>query len=227
MAFAGLGFIFGDLATSVGSVFAANPALVKVMAAGATTEAELTFGFVRTILSIAAIIVSIAGAQVILRLYAEEISFRAEPLLAGALPRPKLLASHVVVAYCLTTVGLLLLGAVLGFVARGELSWGDVFLQAAATVPAVWVINGFAVATVGARPVARLASWVVIVATFGITLLGPTFKFPDWAMGISPLYHVPTVIQPDPSWTPVWVLVAIAAALVAVGFVGFRRRDVG
>lgn len=227
VAFAALGFVFGDLATSVGSVFAGNPAIASVMAAGATTEDELTFAFVRMILSIAGIIAAIAGAQIILRLHSEETAYRAEPLLAGSLRRRSLFGSHVLVAYGLTTVGLLVLGTVMGIVARNDIATWDVIRQAAATLPAVWVLNGVAVAVVGARPAVRLASWAVIVATFGITLLGPTFNFPDWALGISPLYHVPTVNAADPAWAPLVVLVGIAAVFIAIGFAGFRRRDVG
>lgn len=105
------------------------------------------------------------------------------------------------------------------------IAFTDVLRQAAAIIPAVWLLGSIAVAAVGARPAARLASWAVIVATFAITLLGPTFKFPDWAMSISPLYHVPTVIGQDSATPLVW-LGLIAAAFLAIGFAGYHRRDI-
>lgn len=228
LAFALLGTIFGNLATTVGETFAANPAIAASMAAGATTEEELIFGFIRTILSLVGIIAAIAGAQIILRVYSEEIDYRIEPLLAGSLRRSRMLASHVAVAFGLSACGLLIAGTAMGVVASSNseaIAFTDVLRQAAAIIPAVWLLGSIAVAAVGARPAARLASWAVIVATFAITLLGPTFKFPDWAMSISPLYHVPTVIGQDSATPLVW-LGLIAAAFLAIGFAGYHRRDI-
>ncbi len=39
------------------------------------------------------------------------------------------------------------------------------------------------------------------MATFGLTILGPTFKLPDWVLGISPLRHVPNVTAVSPDWS--------------------------
>ena len=61
---------------------------------------------------------------------------------------------------------------------------------------------------------------------FRSTLLGPTFKLPDYLLAISPLHHVPVVIHDDLAWTGLAVVGLIAAALVAAGLAGFRRRDV-
>lgn len=230
VSFALLGVVFGNLATSVGEVFASNPALQMMMAKGATSNGQLIFGFITTIMQIVGIIAAIAGAQVMMRVRTEETEYRLEPLLSASLSRVKYFASNVVIALDFTACAMLVCGVIMGAVAsHGEeaIAFADVVKQAAVTIPAVWVLNGFAIATVGARPQIKLASWAVIVATFAITLLGPTFKFPDWALGISPLHHIPSVVATDPSWGPVWVLGAIAAVLTVIGFVGFRRRDVG
>ena len=64
------------------------------------------------------------------------------------------------------------------------------------------------------------------VATFGITILGPTFKLPDWLLDISPLRHVPNVTAISPDWTGLAWLGLFVVIFLAVGFVGFRRRDV-
>lgn len=98
--------------------------------------------------------------------------------------------------------------------------------QALAEVPAVWVLIGLSLALVGANPRARLASWLAIVATFALTILGPTFRLWDWVLGISPLYHVPNVTALSPDYAELAVVAVIAVAFIGVGFVGFRRRDV-
>lgn len=227
IAFAVLGLVFGNLAVSIGSVFAENPAVAAVLASGATTNEALTFGFVATILQLAGIIAAVMGAQVVMRLHAEEVEGRIEPLLAAAVRRPVLLGATVAMALAAEAAALFVVGSVLGLVAAhdGVVEAGDVLAQAVVTIPSVWVLTAVAAAAVGARPAARLAGWLVIVATFGITLLGPTFKFPEWALDISPMHHVPTVTAADPSWTPLLVLLGIAAVLVVIALAGFRRRD--
>lgn len=42
------------------------------------------------------------------------------------------------------------------------------------------------VAVVGARPHVRIAAWAGVVASFALTILGPTFKLWDWILAISP-----------------------------------------
>lgn len=106
-AFAMLRAVFGDLATSVGDVFADNPAIAQVLAAGATTTEQLTFGFVATIFQMVGIVTAIQGAQVMMRVYAEESDYRVEPLLAGALRRSAYLASNVVTAFLADAAALL------------------------------------------------------------------------------------------------------------------------
>ena len=229
VAFALLGAVFGNLSTSIGDVFADNPALAQMLASGATTRAQLSFGFVATILQIVGIVTAIMGAQVMMRVHAEEVDYRVEPLLAGSLRRRSYFASNVLLALAADALALVVAGSVLGLVAShggAPVEFVDVLAQACATIPAVWTLTAVSVAVIGARPRVRLAGWMVIVATFGITLLGPTFKFPDWALGISPLHHVPTVIADSPNWWALGALVLVACCFVVIGFVGFRRRDI-
>jgi polyether ionophore transport system permease protein len=169
------------------------------------------------------------GVQVILKVYAEEIDYRVEPLLATALTRPKYLASNVLVALGGTLVGMVLAGTALGIVASAKddsVSTTNVIWQSIAAVPAVWVLIGIAIAAVGAAPTKRLIAWLGVVATFGLTILGPTFKLPDWALDISPLRHVPNVTGTSPDWGGLAWLCVIATAITVVGFLGYRRRDI-
>ncbi|MFF5289735.1 ABC transporter permease [Paractinoplanes globisporus] len=225
VAFAGLGAVFGFLATSVGDILADSP-LVK---SNATTEGGLIFAFIVTILQLAGIIAAVFGVQIVMRVYAEEIDYRVEPVLAGAVSRSKYLASNAVIAFAGPAVALLVAGTVIGLIASAaepSIAAGDVILQAAATIPAVWVLVGLALATVGANPRARLAGWLGVVAVFALTLLGPLFRLWDWILGISPLWHVPNVTVPSPDWSGLGWVSLVAVLLTAVAFAGFRRRDV-
>ena len=93
------------------------------------------------------------------------------------------------------------------------------------TVPAGWTVTAVAVFITGACPRMSLAVWIGVLLSFALTLLGPTFRLPEWALGISPFWHVPTVASEVPNGGGLlWILLA-TAVLVFGGFLGFRRRD--
>jgi ABC-2 type transport system permease protein len=229
IAFAGLGLIFGNLATSIGGILAKNPAMAEILASGAAAASDLTFAFIVTILQIVAIIVAVMGVQIVLHVYSEEIEYRVEPLLAGSLRRSTYLASNTLIALLGTALALLIAGVATGLVSGAKdktISTSDVIFQSLVTIPAVWVLVGLALAAVGAAPRLRLVAWLGIVATFGLTILGPTFKLPAWALDISPLRHVPNVTAASPDWAGLAWLIAFAALFLIIGFVGYRRRDI-
>jgi ABC-2 type transport system permease protein len=64
---------------------------------------------------------------------------------------------------------------------------------------------------------------LAVIAFIGF--LGPILQLPDWSYDLSPLEHVPTLPVADFSVAPELILTAIAAALVGLGLVAFRRRD--
>jgi ABC-2 type transport system permease protein len=65
-----------------------------------------------------------------------------------------------------------------------------------------------------------------VVASFGLTLLGPTFKLPNWILGISPFHHIPTIGSDGATWTGLIVVCVVALVLLVAGLVGYRRRDI-
>ncbi|GAB2660795.1 exporter of polyketide antibiotics [Gordonia jinhuaensis] len=227
-AFVGLGVIFGYFTGSVRSLFAANPEMAKIFASGAANPAELYGAFLVTIFSLVGIIASIAGVQTINLVRNEELNDRAEPVLATAVTRNRYLGSSVAVAFAETALYMVIAGVVVGiFTAYHNIgiSFGDALLQAVATIPAVWTVVAVAVAVIGAVPQARLASWIGVLASFAITLFGPSFKFPEWAMDISPFHHAPDVTTgSSDGWGLLWISLFTVAFLV-IGFAGFRRRD--
>jgi ABC-2 type transport system permease protein len=226
IAFVALGLVLGSLVTSVSGELADNPVFAQL--AAASGGSSLVFGFLVTILQIAGLIAAVFGVQVVMRIYTEEVEYRVEPLLAGAVKRSAYLASNAGVAFLAPSLAYLIGGTAIAAVAGTDdtVSFPDVVAQTLVTLPAVWVLIALALTAVGARPALRAIGWLGIVASFGLTLLGPTFKLPDWALGISPLHHVPDVTADSPGWLALGVLVAIAAALTFAGFAGFRRREV-
>ncbi|MBO3095368.1 ABC transporter permease [Cellulomonas dongxiuzhuiae] len=228
LTFVVLGVVFGYFTTSITDVLSGNAGVQQVLASGASTPGALTGAFVRTVLSLVGIVASVAGVQVMLKVRAEELAERVEPLLAGAITRTRYYASHTALALTVVTGCVLLAGTLVALLAsRADvgLGVGEVLLQATATVPAVWTVVALSVALVGARPVASLASWAGVVMSFMLTLLGPTFGLDDWVLGISPFWHVPDTTAAAPDWSGLGWLTLVTALLVTIGLRGFRHRD--
>jgi ABC-2 type transport system permease protein len=230
VALAILGAVFGAVGSSILEVFLQEPDLGTLLGASAGgTPAQMVLGFLTSFLGILAILAGAAGVQVMLRAFTEETQYRTEPLLAGALTRPRLYASHVVIAFAGTTVALALSGALLGIaVSAGDapVQASDVIKQTIVTLPALWIVVAIAVAVIGARPRVKIAAYVGVILTFALTIIGPTLNLWDWVLAISPLYHVPNVLAENPNYWPVLWLTLIGAVFTAVGFAGYRRRDV-
>lgn len=228
-AFTVLGVVFGYLSTSIQEILGKNSAVTAILAAGATTPAQLTSAFLVTILSLVGIIAAISGVQIVLRLRSEELDGRADPVLAGALHRTRYLGATVALAFAAPAVLVLLAGLLIAALAAGGgigVSFGPTVLQAAATVPAVWTAVAVAVAVTGAHPQVSLAAWVGVLASFVLTVLGPTFRLPDRFLAISPFWHVPHIAAGGATPTGlVWVSL-VTLAFLAIGFAGFTRRDI-
>ena len=223
-----LGLVFGYFVSSVEDLFSGDVGVQQILASGATTPDELTALFLRTILSLIGIIAAVPGVQVLLKLRAEELADRVDPVMAGAVTRTRYFASNVLLALAACTVYVLLAGVLVALLASSadvDISFTDAFLQAVATVPAVWTVVTVSVAIVGARPVLSLAAWAGVLAAFGLTLLGPTFGLDDWVLGVSPFWHVPVVTAAVPDLSGLGWISLVTAVLAGVGFVGFRRRD--
>ena len=74
-------------------------------------------------------------------------------------------------------------------------------------------------------PAFELAAWAGVLMSFMLTLLGPSFNLPDWALGISPFWHVPVVTQANPDWSGLLWVSLFPAGFLIVGFADFRRRN--
>lgn len=228
IAFLALGVVFGYFATSITDILSGDGAVKQVLAAGATTPDALVSAFLVTILSLVGIIASIPGVQIMLKLRTEEMEDRVEPVMATTVQRPRYFASSVVLALLAPAVYVLLAGleiASLASTADIGVNFGDALLQAIATVPAVWTVVAVSVAVIGARPQVSIAAWLGVLASFVLTLLGPTFKLWDWVLAISPFWHIPNVTNSDADWWGLLWISLVTLFLLAVGFAGFRRRD--
>ncbi len=229
VAFVALGLVFGYFTTSVTTILGANSGVAHFLASGAVTPAQLTGAFLVTVLALVGIVASISGVQVMLKVRSEEMEDRVEPVLATAISRRRYYASNVVVALGSPAIYVLLAGTLIALIASHAdlgVSFGGVLRQVLATVPAVWTVVAMSVTVIGARPHFRLVAWIGVLASFVLTLLGPTFGLPNWILGISPYWHVPNTTAPVHANTGLLWISFVTALFLVVGFAGFGRRDV-
>lgn len=226
----GLGALFGTVVPSLEQVVADNPALAALLASSGTAAGDVGPAFVLTLLDVLTLLAAVMGVQLVLRAHAEEAVGRSEPLLSGSLRRGTHLAAYVVPALLAPAVALGVGGTALGLVASAQgfaLDRDGLARQLALTLPALWVLVAVGVATVGAVPRLRLLAWVGVAATFALTVLGPTLDLPRRVLDLSPLAQVPQVLLGETGAAGLLVLVGSTVMLLAVGFAGYRRRDVG
>jgi ABC-2 type transport system permease protein len=87
--------------------------------------------------------------------------------------------------------------------------------------------RGHAGPWLGAAARHRALAWTVVAYCAVVALLADSFDLPGWTQKASPFAQTPRVPLDHPAVSPLLVLALIAAALLAVGCAGLRRRDIG
>jgi ABC-2 type transport system permease protein len=223
-----LGLVYGSVADQIDEFVQDNEAMRDFVARSG--GASLTDSFLGTTLLILALIAAGFAVQSVLRLRSEETALRAEPVLVAGASRRTWAGSHLAVAMAGSTLVVVLGGCGLGLaygLIIGDL--GQVPRLAAASlvqVPAVWVLIGSSFALVGLAPRASAAAWGSVFVCFVVGFLGEVLRLPRWLRDVSPFEHAPLVPAEHLSVMPLVVTALVAAALLAAGAVGLRRRDI-
>ncbi|MDW5329587.1 ABC transporter permease [Plantactinospora sp. KLBMP9567] len=191
--------------------------------------ATITESWLSMIIALLAIVCTIFAVIAGLRPRREETSGRAELVLATGLSRIRWVATHVAIG---TVGGLALLTAAgmgLGLGAATAMN-DDVFFwrvlgATLAYAPALWVTAGLAITVFGVVPRAIGLAWALLGYAIFIVYFGALLQVPDWMQDLSPYTHIPRMPAEEFTASPLVILTVIAAALVATGLLGFRRRD--
>jgi ABC-2 type transport system permease protein len=228
--FAAIGVVFGGLVPTVADLLRASPQIMAIMERMGTNIGPSDAFFTFT-LAIVAEVTPVYAIGAMLRLRGEELSSRADPLLATPVSRVRWAASHVIVAALGTALVLAAFGLGAGLtygLAVGQLSGALPRILGATLAywPAVMLLGAIAVALWGALPRLALLSWVALIAILIIDLLGEFGQIQQFLLDLSPFTHVPDLLLGNGSIAPLLTLSALAAALIAVGLLRFRQRDV-
>jgi len=228
--FAALGLVFGSITRSVGDMLGDNAALQEVFVRMGGTQG-LIDAYLSAIMGILGLIASAYAIQAALKLRAEEASLRAEPLLATRVGRLRWAGSHLFFALLGPATVLAVAGVTTGL--THGLNTGDVGRElprvlgaTLAQLPAVWTLAAVAIALFGLLPRLAVLAWAALALCLLITLIGPILQLDQVFLDVSPFTHIPKVPAAALTATPLLWLTAVAAALLATGLAGLRRRDI-
>lgn len=222
LAFFLVGVVYGGLTDGVADLVGDNAGAREIFERMGGQNG-LTDAFLASMVGMMGLVAALYVVGSVLRLHGEETSGRAEPVLANAVGRLRWAAGHLTVAFGGVVLLMLLTG--LGFAVGYGRQVGPILGACLLQVAAVWVIGGLAVALYGLLPRLAPAAWGVAGAVLLIGWVGPALDAPQAVLDVSPFGHLPKLPGGEMSWGPVLVLVGLAAALVAGGLAGLRRRD--
>jgi ABC-2 type transport system permease protein len=221
------GVVIGSLANSV-TDFLSSPNAQDLMTKLGGSQA-LTDAFLAAEIAIMGVLVAAYGLMAANHLRSEEAAGHTEALLATTTTRPRWATSHFGAA--LAGVALLLLltglstGAGAALALHDNSQVGRVTLAALAQVPAAWVITSIVLAVFGWAPRLTGAVWGVLAAFVALGEFGVLWNAPQWLMDLSPFQHTPLLPVGSGGVPALVALTATAALLAALGYVGWRRRD--
>lgn len=218
---------FGSLASELEGLLDNMPSLGEWVE---INVANMTASFGSLILSYLSLGAAVLLTASLMRLRTEEREGRLSALLISGSSRPRLVMSWLVVAVVEATTVLLLLGFGLGLgisLGTGETSWvGDIMLASLAYLPAVLLFGALAFCLFSLLPRLAGLTWVFLAWTALVLFLGELLGLPDWARGLSPIWHTPLVPEAKLNATPLLIMTTASAVLIIIGLLGFSRRDI-
>ncbi|MFF4356450.1 ABC transporter permease [Streptomyces sp. NPDC001604] len=222
IAFFVVGVVYGGLTDGVTDLVGDNENARKIFERMGG-QSGLTDAFLASMIGMMGLVASLYVVSSVLRLYGEETSGRAEPVLANAVGRLRWACGHLAVAFGGAVLIMLLTG--LGFVVGYGKEAGPILGACLVQVAAVWVIGGVAVLIYGVFPRAATAAWGVAGAVLLIGWVGPALDAPRVLLDLSPFGHLPKLPGEGMEWGSVALLTVLAVVLVGAGLTGLRRRD--
>lgn len=224
------GLAIGSLSGTVDQMLVDNPQMAELFRRMGGGGQLLRDAFFVAMLGIVVVLIAAFGVQLMLRLRKEEEAGHAELLLSTATSRTRLVLAHLVPALVGSTVLLVGTGAAVALpqaVAEGS---ARVVVQIAAAAlalaPGVWLTIGITMAVLGWLPHWTALPWAVVAWSLFMSWFASLLELPERLIKLTPFGHLPQIPVQPMAWTPVLVVTALAAALIALGLAGYRRRDI-
>jgi len=223
----GFGAALGGILRDAEHFAGENGAFQMLMPASADFSAVELFTM---FLNVGFAIVCIAPVLILIfKVLREEKEGRTEPILSRAISRHYYLMSFTGLAFFasllmpfVTTLGL---WSVAYLMMETPLAFSSLLHSMIVYVPALWFMLGLGLFIVGLSPKAVMFSRVYFTYIFIIGFFGELLEMPQWAMNLSPFYHIPQLPLENMRSLPLLALTAMALILALCGFVLYRRRN--
>lgn len=230
LGFAAFGAVTGGIAASAGDLVSTSPQLEAIISrmGGAGVLIDT---FLAALGGYAGLLAGAYAISAVLHMHSEETAERVSPVLATPISRTRWLTGHLAYALGGAAVLLVVCGLVAGVLhgARiGDLTAGleKGLLAMTIQIPPVLIIGAFAMTLYGWWSRLSAVAWVVLGSALVFGMLGRILQLPQVLLDLSPYTHMAALPGGQIHWLPIVVEIAIAAALVVIGIIGFRRRDV-
>jgi polyether ionophore transport system permease protein len=224
-----IGVAYGWIGPTIDTFIGHNKALAEMFAGAG--GGRLTDSYFAASFRLMALLATGFALQSALRVRSEEMSMRAESVLATPVSRWRFAASHLTVAFAGSVILLAVAGLATGLtygVAGGGMQNVPRLVGAAlAYAPPMWIMVGLAIALDGLVPRWAGVSWAILAACVVVGFLGAVLDLPRWLQDLSPFERVPQLPAAGLTLTPLFVISAIAAGFTLVGLGGLGRRDIG
>ncbi len=221
---ASYGSVLGEMETFFESVGFIQDLIVQ------QTGFTLMEQFIPVLMSVMGIFGTIPALMAVLKVKGEETNGRLEHILSKSVSRNRLLSGYVLLAIITSVVSLGLAGIGLGGMGISTIDEPmpiTLFLKSAMVyLPALWVMIGLAVLLIGWAPRLTSLIWLYVAFSFIVNYFGELFEFPLWLQQLTPYGYVARVPVEAINYVDVTLLIATAALLMFIGFIGFNRRDI-
>ena len=223
-----VGISYGSVLGDLESFFTGNAILEQMLLSEAGTS--LTEQFIPMLMVVMAILGTIPPLMAVNKLYGEEKNGRIEHLLGRSVSRTRLMVGYVIlsavngfVMLSLTAIGLWAAGTT---VMEEPFTFGTIYGAAVVYYPAVLVMIGVAAVLMGCVPRLHSLIWLYVLYSFVVIYLGGVFQFAGWVGKLSPYGHIPELPVAEMEVVPISILTALAIALMAIGVIGYNKRDI-
>ncbi|MGO2051177.1 ABC transporter permease [Glutamicibacter sp. 287] len=222
------GTLLPDITSMIAEIPESNPVFAAVFGAD---PSQFTTAFLGVMIMFAMLCCAAYAVVMGQRAKVEEGAGRAEIALAKPISRHRWFGAQLLVAALGTgmlaavSIWAMWLGA--ASVGYAEQTFADYTGVLWPYLVALASYLGFATVLYAWIPRASGAGWVLLIYTFVIGMFGGLLQdLPDWVHGISPFYWLPAAFTEQPELGHMLGLAGVAVLSFALGFAGFRRRDV-
>jgi ABC-2 type transport system permease protein len=221
--------LVGALIATILEFFAANSGFAELAGAAGFPGLGSANGFAAALFSILAIPTGLYGVTRLAAMAVDEKARLWTPVFAAPLSRMRLACTEIAVVVggvvVLHMVAALAIWAGAA-ITDAPLGFGPALAGALNTAPIAWLSVGAAAVAVGWLPSAvGVVGALPVAGGFLLNVIAQSTQAPNWVVNLSPFVHLAAVPNVRPDWTAIVAFTVIAATAVAVGLVGYGRRN--